>query len=44
MILPQVKIIVENSIIAAGSVVTKAVSPKVIVGGNPARILRELNG
>jgi len=43
MILPQVKIIGKNSIIAAGSVVTKNVIPNVIVGGNPAKILKELN-
>ncbi|EOG9652877.1 sugar O-acetyltransferase [Campylobacter upsaliensis] len=33
----------ENSIIAAGSVVTKDVSPNVIVGGNPAKILKKLD-
>ncbi|WP_163532791.1 sugar O-acetyltransferase [Helicobacter suis] len=32
----------ENSIIAAGSVVTKDVPPNVIVGGNPAKIIRPL--
>jgi acetyltransferase-like isoleucine patch superfamily enzyme len=32
----------ENSIVAAGSVVTKSVPPNVIVGGNPAMIVREL--
>lgn len=32
----------ENSVIAAGSVVTKDVAPNVIVGGNPARILKNI--
>lgn len=29
----------DGALIAAGSVVTKSVPPKVVVGGNPARIL-----
>lgn len=32
----------QNSIIAAGAVVTKNVPPNVIVGGNPAKIIRKL--
>ena len=32
----------ENSIIAAGAVVTKNVAPNVIVGGNPAKVIKTL--
>ena len=32
----------EGAIVAAGSVVTKSVPPWTIVGGNPARVIREL--
>jgi len=37
-------IIGENAIIGAGSVVTKNVSPYTIVAGNPAKILRKVEG
>jgi acetyltransferase-like isoleucine patch superfamily enzyme len=42
IILPQVEEVGENSIVAAGSVVTKKVPPDVVVGGNPAKIIRGL--
>lgn len=32
----------EGAIVAAGSVVTKSVKPWTIVGGNPARVIREI--
>jgi len=32
----------ENSVIAGGAVVTKDVEPNVVVGGNPARVLKRL--
>lgn len=40
IILPQVKIIGSNSIVAAGAVVTKDVPDNVIVAGNPAKIIK----
>ena len=32
----------ENSVVAAGSVVTKDVSPNTLVGGNPAKLIRSI--
>ena len=32
----------ENSIVAAGSLVTKDVEPNTIVGGNPAKTIKKL--
>ena len=32
----------ENSVVAAGSVVTKAVPPNTLVGGNPGRVIRPI--
>ncbi len=32
----------ENSVVAAGSLVTKSVPPNVVVAGNPARVLKQL--
>jgi acetyltransferase-like isoleucine patch superfamily enzyme len=34
----------ENAIVGAGSVVTKSVPPNAVVAGNPARVLRVLQG
>lgn len=42
IVLPGVTIY-RNSIVAAGAVVTKDVPPYVVVAGNPAKIIRELN-
>jgi acetyltransferase-like isoleucine patch superfamily enzyme len=42
MILPEV-IIGEYSVIAAGSVVTKSIPDKVIAGGMPAKIIKEID-
>ncbi len=42
LILPGVRI-GQGSVVAAGSVVTRSVPPLVVVGGNPARIIKETN-
>ncbi|HZZ19803.1 MAG TPA: sugar O-acetyltransferase [Opitutaceae bacterium] len=34
----------ENSVVAAGSVVTKDVPPNTLVGGNPAKVIRAIGG
>jgi acetyltransferase-like isoleucine patch superfamily enzyme len=34
----------ENSVVAAGSVVTKNVLANTLVGGNPARVIRSIGG
>ena len=41
IILPGV-FIGENSVVGAGSVVTRSVPPRTLVAGNPARIIREI--
>jgi acetyltransferase-like isoleucine patch superfamily enzyme len=40
LILPGVEL-GDGSVVAAGSVVTRSVAPRTLVGGNPARVLRE---
>jgi len=43
IILPKTKMIGDNSVIAAGAVVTKPVQAGTIIGGNPARVIRMIN-
>ena len=43
VILPGVTI-GENSVIGAGSVVTKDIPAHVVAAGSPCRVLREING
>lgn len=42
IILPQVSFIGENAIIGAGSIVTKNVAANTIIGGNPAKLIRNI--
>jgi len=35
-------IVGENSVVAAGSVVTKSIPPNTVVAGNPAVVVRQL--
>tara|TARA_B100001059_G_C17818809_1_gene576950 strand:- start:1879 stop:2466 length:588 start_codon:yes stop_codon:yes gene_type:complete len=42
ILLPQAQVIGKGSIVAAGSVVTKNVPEKVVVAGNPAKIIKHL--
>ena len=43
IILPGV-VVGENSVVGAGSVVTKSVPPRMLVAGNPAKMIRAING
>lgn len=43
IVLPQAKEVGENSIVAAGAVVSKPVPPNVVVAGNPAKVIKHLN-
>jgi len=42
MILPNVNVIGENSVIGAGSIVTKDVNPYTIIAGNPAKYIGDV--
>lgn len=42
LIMPGVTI-GDNVLVAAGSVVTKSIPPSMVVGGNPARIISDIN-
>jgi acetyltransferase-like isoleucine patch superfamily enzyme len=42
IILPQAEEVGENSVVAAGAVVTKKVPSNVIVAGNPAKVIRNI--
>lgn len=42
IVLPNIKI-GKSAIVAAGAIVTKDVAPRTVVGGNPARVLRQLD-
>ncbi len=42
MILPQVSKIGDGAVVAARAVVTKDVPPRVVVAGNPARVIKKL--
>jgi len=43
MVLPQVREIGDDSVIGAGAVVTRSVPPRVVVAGNPARVIRSID-
>ena len=43
MMAPHARFIGENSIVGAGSVVTRDVPPNVVVAGNPAKFLRSIS-
>jgi acetyltransferase-like isoleucine patch superfamily enzyme len=43
IVLPGVTI-GEGSVVGAGSVVTRSVPPRVVVAGNPARVIRQIDG
>lgn len=44
IILPQANEIGEHAIVAAGAVVTKPVPPFTIVAGNPAKVIKKIDG